>query len=247
VSGRRGTAGSRPGEPRRQLPGVPAYGYPGTGVWERLSELPAGAVVVLDPADGPGERPDPRYEATVAAVSARGVRIFGYVDTDYGRRPASEMDEDVRRYSRWYRPDGIFLDQTPAAAVASAAIVEVSSGIRAAGLALAINPGQPDIDPADAELADHVVDFEGTLTTYRAVQFPEWRRRHEPARFWHLVYDAPDACSMREAALLARARHAGFLHVTDGHLPNPWGRLPSYWEAELSLMGEPAHAHRGSE
>ena len=52
--------------------GVPAYGYPGTGVWERLVELPPGAVVILDPANGPGESPDPRYEVSVAAVGPGG-------------------------------------------------------------------------------------------------------------------------------------------------------------------------------
>ena len=228
--------------------GVPAYGYPGTGVWERLVELPPGSVVILDPANGPGESPDPRYEFSVGAVASRGVRVFGYVDTDYGSRPADAMVEDIRRYCEWYRPEGIFLDQTPASAAASSAIVEAASRVRAAGLALAINPGQPDIHPGDAELADHVVDFEGPLELYRATRFVSpWRRRHDPDKFWHLVYEVPDGAAMRETVSLALERHAGVVHMTDGTLPNPWDRLPPYWDAELALVAGVALTRQGPE
>jgi len=232
---------------RGQLPGVPAYGYPGTGLWERLVELPAGAVVILDPANGPGEGPDPRYEVSVAAVRSRGVRVFGYVDTDYGRRAAGAMVEDVRRYCEWYQPVGIFFDQTPAAASTSSAIVNASCRVREAGLALAINPGQPDIHPDDAELADHVVDFEGTFDTYRATNFlAAWRHRYNPDKFWHLVYEVPDFNAMEEMATLARERHAGLVYLTDASMPNPWSRLPTYWDAELALVTGPSRARRQS-
>jgi hypothetical protein len=216
-------------------------------VWERLVELPTGAVVILDPANGPGESPDPRYGVSVGAVMSRGVRVFGYVDTDYGRRPADAMVEDIRRYCEWYRPEGIFLDQTPASAVASSAIVEAARRARTAGLALAINPGQPDNPPHDADLADHVIEFEGTLDLYRATRFVSpWRHRHDPDKFWHLVYEVPDAAAMRETASLALERGAGLVYMTDGTLPNPWERLPPYWDAELALVARLALTGHGS-
>ena len=229
-----------------QVLGIPAYGYPGTGLWEQLVGLSTGAVLVLDPANGPGERLDPRYVSSVAAMKSHGARVFGYVDTDYGRRGADAMVDDIHRYGEWYQPEGIFFDQTPAAASANSAIVEASSRVRSADLAVAINPGQPDIDPADAELADHVVDFEGTLVTYRRTQFPPWRQQHDPAKFWHLVYDVSDAAAMRETVTLTRKRHAGLVYVTDATLPNPWGRLPIYWDTELELLADQADRPSGS-
>jgi hypothetical protein len=193
-------------------------------------------VVILDPDNGPGERPDPRYVASLSALAGTGVRVFGYIDADYGRTPHARMAEEVRRYGEWYRPEGIFLDQTPGAAAASPNIVDAASVVRSEGLALAINPGQPDIDPADAELADHVVDFEGTLTAYESSRFGSWRQRHDAAKFWHLVYDVPDARSMRAVVSLATERHAGLVYVTDATMPNPWHRLPVYWDTELALV-----------
>ena len=220
------------------LVGVPAYGYPGTGVWEQLTRLPARSFVILDPADGPGSSVDPSYLSALAPLAEHGVRVLGYVDSDYGRRPAREMADEIARYQHWYRPSGIFLDQTPASASANEAIRATVAKLRSEQLGLVINPGQPDIDPEDASFADHVVNFEGPLAVYRRTRFPVWTETHEQTKFWHLVYEVGDAATMRRVAAMARRRHAGILHVTHGTMPNPWERLPTYWDAEL------AHASR---
>lgn len=214
--------------------GVPAYGYPGTGVWEQLTRLPAGSFVILDPADGPGRSVDPRYLSALAPVAERGVRVLGYVDSNYGQRPLDEMADEIRRYQHWYQPSGIFLDQTPAAASANQAIRALAASLRSQRLPLVINPGQPDIDPADASLADHVVNFEGPLGVYRRTRFPAWTQALEATKLWHLVYEVGDPAAMRRVAAMAQRRNAGILHITDARMPNPWERLPSYWDAELA-------------
>jgi hypothetical protein len=217
--------------------GVPAYGYPGVGVWEQLASLPARAFVILDPANGPGGSVDPIYLRALAPLVERGVTLLGYIDSDYGRRPLEQMTDEIGRYQRWYRPRGIFLDQTPAAASASEAITATVAALRSQRLTVVINPGQPDIDPADAALADHVVNFEGPLSLYRQTRFPAWTEAHEATTFWHLVYEVDDAASMRRVTAMARSRHAGILHVSDAGMPNPWQRLPRYWSALQRLAG----------
>ncbi len=212
--------------------GVPAYGYPGTGVWEQLTMLPPRSFVILDPADGPGRAVDPTYVRALAPLAGRGISVLGYVDTDYGRRPAVEMADEIRRYRQWYHPTGIFLDQTPAGASGSEAIRTIVADLRSQQLELVINPGQPDIEPDDAALADCIVNFEGPLAVYRRTRFPAWTRALEPTKFWHLVYEVGDPATMLEVAAMARRRNAGVLHVTDATMPNPWQRLPAYWDAE---------------
>lgn len=216
--------------------GIPAYGYPGTGVWENLVGLHAGALVVMDPADGPGGRIDARYRAAISAATREGLRVLGYVTADYGRRSAAAMEDEVERYLEWYRPSGIFLDQVPVSISSHAAIVAVVSRIRARGLSLSINPGQPDIDPEDAAIADHVVNFEGPHSSYLRTRFPDWVRDVSPAKFWHLIYDVGDARTMRYVATLAGRAHAGIAYITNGTMPNPWERLPPYWLEEQTLL-----------
>ena len=222
--------------------GIPAYGYPGTGVWENLVGLHAGTLVVMDPADGPGRRIDARYGAAISAATRGGLRVLGYVTADYGRRSATAMEDEVERYREWYHPSGIFLDQTPVSISSNAAIVAVVNSIRARGLSLAINPGQPDIDPEDAAIADHVVNFEGPHSTYRRTRFPDWVRDVSRAKFWHLIYEVGDARTMQSVATMAGRAHAGIAYITDGTMPNPWERLPPYWREEQALLSNSRHS-----
>lgn len=222
--------------------GLPAYGYPGTGLWECLSASQSGALIIMDPANGPGRSIDPRYSAAVATAMSDGLYVLGYVTTDYGHRSASEMSEEVERYREWYGVSGIFLDQTPASVASSAAIACAVTHIRASRLSLAINPGQPDIDPHDAVIADHVVNFEGPCSSYRQCRFPDWVRDVARAKFWHLIYEVRDAPTMWEVAATAVGAHAGVAYITDGTMPNPWERLPVYWREEQAMLagGRPA-------
>ena len=148
------------------------------------------------------------------------------------------MEDEVERYREWYRPGGIFLDQAPVSISSNAAIAAVVDHIRARGLSLAINPGQPDIDPEDAAIADHVVNFEGPQSTYLRTRFPDWVLDVSPAKFWHLIYEVGDARTMRYVATMASRANAGIAFITDGTMPNPWGRLPPYWREEQALLAK---------
>jgi hypothetical protein len=225
----------RPAKPR-PLParvGVPAYFYPWPHdrFWAALVDAPDGTIVILDPDNGPGPAPDPNYEAAVGALRTGRATLYGYVDSDYGARSLASMLDDAASHRSWYGVDGIFVDQVVATAARREHYAELCAGLRAGGFAVALNPGQPVIDPTYADLADQLVVFEGTLAGYRACLFPEWMSRARRDQLWHLVYEVADAEDFRTVARLAAQRNAGVLHATDGTMPNPWDRLPPYWMA----------------
>ena len=43
---------------------------------------------------------------------------------------------------------------------------------------------------------------------------------------------------MKEHLKLAVSRNAGMVFITDAKMPNPWDRLPSYWQAEVQAIKE---------
>jgi hypothetical protein len=203
-------------------------------MWSELALVDAGPMlIVLNPASGPGTAVDPNYTAVLESLEGTGVEVYGYVDTDYGRRPASAVLADADRYLEWYEPDGIFLDQTPSEPELLAYLAGIGDGLRQRGLRVAMNPGQPDFEPGLLDAADFIVNFEGPLQQYEQTSFPGWATENR-SKMWHLVYDVPDASAMD--AVLSRSAQTGAnaIFVTDGVLPNPWDGLPPYWEVQIS-------------
>jgi hypothetical protein len=224
-------------DPRAVL-GVPAYGYPHRGsMWDGLAELGNTSVVILNPANGPGHEVDPAYEKALKPVRDNEVTIYGYVDTAYGKRSVADVLADAERFVRLYHPVGIFLDQTPADSDSVEYLGEISTALRKDGLQIAFNPGQPDIDRRLVDLADHIINFEGSVSDYEKAKFPSWVDKAPFGRWWHLVYAVKGEAEMKSVLSRAAGDHAGVVFVTDGEMPNPWDHLPAYWDEEVRRVG----------
>ena len=198
---------------------VPYYEHPAEqpDAWEALvAAAPRLYGVVLNPASGPGEAPDAAFAAAALRLREAGVRVLGYADTDYARRPHAEVVRDLLRHRDWYGTDGAFLDQVSADPGALPHYRRLAVAARAAGSAsLVLNHGVHP-DPGYAALADLLVTFEGPWDAYRTLDVPAWTEGHPPERFCHLVYGAPPG-----------ARASAAVHcVVPGTGAHPWGTLP---------------------
>ncbi|MCW5249654.1 MULTISPECIES: spherulation-specific family 4 protein [unclassified Streptomyces] len=207
---------------------VPLYVHPAEdpGAWHRLiTAADRTYAVVLNPADGPGDTPDPAFTAAAGALRAAGARLLGYVDTDYGTRPAPDVLEDLARHQRWYGTDGCFLDRVSAAESGLTEYRRLVRALRRQGAdPVVLNPGVHPA-PGYARFADLLVTFEGSWTTYvSAFSRPDWTQRHPPERFCHLVYGVPEALAPL-AVRTAAERGAAVSGPVTGELPNPWALL----------------------
>ncbi|MFE2923619.1 spherulation-specific family 4 protein [Streptomyces goshikiensis] len=207
---------------------VPLYVHPAEepGLWHRLITDAAGTYgVVLNPADGPGTRPDPAFTAAAAALRAAGARLLGYVDTDYGARNRTQMVDEMRRHQEWYDADGCFLDRVTATPEGLGECRRLVRSLRRLGAdTVVLNPG---VHPTAGyvRLADLTVTFEGHWSTYvSAFTRPAWTARHPPERFCHLVYGVPEAL-IPLAVRTARERGAAVSGPVTGEPPNPWNKL----------------------
>ncbi|MDH6544474.1 spherulation-specific family 4 protein [Streptomyces sp. SPB4] len=204
---------------------VPLYVHPAEdpGAWARLiGAAPRTYAVVLNPASGPGPRPDPAFTAAASALHAAGARLLGYVDTAYGRRDAAEVNYEILRYREWYGVDGCFMDRVTAERRGLRACRRLVRSLRSLGAdTVVLNPGVHP-DPGYLRLADLVVTFEGDWSTYvGAFSRPGWTARHPPERFCHLVYGVPEAL-VPLAVRTAGERGAAVSGPVTGGLPNPW-------------------------
>lgn len=208
---------------------VPMYVHPAVdpGAWRVLAASSSRLYgVVLNVDDGPGASPDPAFVAAAEDLRAAGVRLLGYTDTDYGRRPARAVARDFECHRDWYGTDGFFLDQV---APDPAGLRHYRRLARAArsrgGRTLVLNPGAHPA-PGYADVGDLLITFEGDWDAYRtAPAAPAWTKDHPPSRFGHLVHGVPSGLC-RLAARTAEMRRAAVHCAVSGHGPNPWSALP---------------------
>ncbi|MEU3825115.1 hypothetical protein GT045_23795 [Streptomyces sp. SID486] len=207
---------------------VPLYVHPAEdpGAWHRLIGAVARTrAVVLNPASGPGDAPDPAFTAAARALRTAGARLLGYVDTDYGVRDRSLVMEDMRRHQDWYEADGCFLDRVTAGPEGLPDCRRLVRDLRRSGAStVVLNPGVHP-DPGYVRLADLTVTFEGHWTTYvSSFTRPLWTARYPPDRLCHLVYGVPEAL-VPLAVRTAHGRGAAVCGPVTGEPPNPWALL----------------------
>ncbi|MET8574009.1 spherulation-specific family 4 protein [Streptomyces sp. NPDC005012] len=207
---------------------IPLYVHPAEdpGAWHRLIASADRAYgVVLNPASGPGPAPDPAFTTAAEALRAAGVRLLGYVDTDYGTRDRADAVDDMRRYREWYGADGCFLDQVTTAPEGLADCRRLVRAVRRCGArTVVLNPGAHPA-PGYVRLADLTVTFEGPWSTYvSAFSRPSWAARRSPGPLCHLVYGVPEAL-VPLAVRTAHRRGAAVCGPVTGEPPNPWAAL----------------------
>ncbi|MFE6178720.1 spherulation-specific family 4 protein [Streptomyces sp. NPDC056464] len=204
---------------------IPYYEHPSVrpAEWNAIiAAAPRLYGVVLNPAGGPGETPDPAFAEVAARLRNAEVRVLGYTDTDYGRRPYADVVRDIARHRHWYRADGVFLDQVAANREEFAHCQRLATAAWGAGCGtLALNHGTTP-DPCYARIADLLVTFEGTWKSYRTLAPREWRGAGG-VRLCHLVYGVPAGVDLTEQA---RSRGASVHCAVPGTGAHPWGTLP---------------------
>lgn len=227
---------------------LPAYFYPAGPElqhWERLLKSPNAnrILAIFNPASGPGEQVDANYTSILDRAASVGLHRLGYVTTSYAKRPIQEVQAEVDKWIQLYpRIEGIFFDEQASGAEAVEyqrqlyQYVRVQKKLRY----VVTNPGtECNENFFKTTTADSCCLYEGFEVT-SALKMPEWTKRYKPERMTVLAYRVKSSEQMRAAAKLILQQGSGLFFITDGDLPNPWNRLPDYWEDELKLLDEPA-------
>jgi hypothetical protein len=216
---------------------APAYVHPlvDPGAWERLVALaPVLRAVIVNVHNGPGDEADPSYPKVLERLNDAGVRILGYIDTDYGRRDPARITADVDAWLVRYGVHGVFLDQVASGLDLLDHYADVTVAARARGADyVVLNPGTTP-HPGYLDLANVTITFEGPWSDYRELEEPAWVGSVPSSRFAHLVHEAPDPAAVRAAVTLAGRRHVRTVYVTTGTGANPWRLVP---ESLLDVFG----------
>jgi hypothetical protein len=216
---------------------VPAYFYPGSDWSQAIASRPPPGVMIVDiTSSGAGIAPNRIYQVTLKHARAAGITLAGYVNTDYGHRPVTAVEADVRHYRSWYGVTSIFLDEVASGPSGLPYYRQLARYIHAAvpGSKVVLNPGTYP-DEGYLSVGDIVMVYENTYADYLRLRVPGWVHKFPAGKFAYAVYGAGQDQLARVIAL-ALSRHAGYVYVTSGSGTNPYGSLPSYWRAENTII-----------
>jgi serine/threonine protein kinase len=223
---------------------VPAYLYPagkGLAQWDRIIESPAAAatVAIVNPDNGPGKVVDPNYAKILKRARRKGVTVIGYVSTKYATRPLHEVTGNVDQWLRFYPGiQGIFFDEQASSADLVhyyAALYEYARKDK--GLSLVVtNPGTTCAEEYLTRPTSDVVCLVEAAKDFTAYRRPGWADRYPADRFAALLCKVRSPAQMKTILREMHDKRIGYCFITDGQMPNPWGRLPSYWDAEAEAV-----------
>ena len=95
---------------------VPLYTTPATN-WNTLISVKSSypnlpIIAIINPSSGPGSAVLATYVTGIASLKAAGIIVLGYVDTIYGARAQSIINQDIDSYKSFYPTiNGIYFDK----------------------------------------------------------------------------------------------------------------------------------------
>jgi len=226
--------------------GVPAYFNPSPNCkvecyWAQLEQAEAlPSTVVINPNSGAGIKQDSDYLGIAIRLKQKGVRVIGYIKTEYGARSSASIEADLDLYFNWYDVDGIFVDEVKADTCGDnqTYYYQIANYIRHKKLlaVVVLNPGT-NADSCFITFSDILVTFEGSFADYKHWSPSGWEAKFPADRFWHIIHSTSQN-DLPNALNLARKNHVGWVYITSDVMPNPYDTLPAlnYWKVELSLV-----------
>ncbi len=189
--------------------------------------------IIANVYNGPGTAVESSWTSMIQNVVQSGIKVYGYVSTNYGLRSATLVDQDIKKWIDFYpHITGIFLDETASDTSKLAYYTARYNYIKSLnqGLTVVINPGT-NTDEGYMAASDVNVLFESSYSSWQSKQMPLWVFNYPKERFYAIVYDVPTETIMKDVVKQAKQRNFGKIFITNASTPSD--PLPPYFLSEL--------------
>ena len=222
---------------------VPLYINParegGWEEWQRVidakeSHPSVPFVAAMNPANGVGAEKSSSFAEGVSRLQEAGITVIGYVATDYGERSPYLIKDEMLKYKAWYDVDGIMFDEMSNKPGHDSYYRELNSFAKSIGLYYTKgNPGA-DVPESYADAADNIAIVEQAGMPSIA-SLAGWHTEYDKSKWTYCNYAIN---SVDREAIAETAEYAGLIYITDDVLPNPYDRLPSYFEELVETIDD---------
>lgn len=210
------------------------------------AEHPDVAVIaIVNPASGPGTAATVPYTTMINTLRLGGIKVIGYVPTDYYNLTTvtlAEIHTDIDRWASFYDVDGIFFDEMGSSPTLTDEYTALKNYALAAGHTITV--GNPGAALTSAWFTANVFD---TYVIYE--------NAGPPLESYLDDYDTMTGATPQELAVLVHGQsawnattfsmimsHVKWIYIThDALVPDPWDELSVHIEEMfIALGGVPA-------
>jgi hypothetical protein len=213
----------------------PLFGLPGP-TWDDMIEyrkahpsLPW--IAIINPLNGPGD-PNYVFETYVEKMQEANIQVLGYVSTYWSAVPLETIKDDIDKYKEYFDVDGIFLDEMSNRLEDVDHYREISTYAKLVGMKYVVGNTGTDAAPGYVGIVDNIVISEGygepTLS-----RLAGWHVPHGRDNFSYIAYNRN---TVDPQYVITSTHFASYVYITDDYLPNPYDKMPSHFDALLSLL-----------
>lgn len=201
-------------------------------------------VAIVNPNNGPDNAPpNSDYQQGIKDLHQAGIKIVGYVPTNYATRALGNVRSDIDLYIKHFNVDGIFIDETANTSDKLNYYRQIYQHIkgRSARYQVILNPGTDIAESYIREpVADAIVVFENYQKVWTDYQPPAYLKNYSADHFAALIHTTASSQAMKATIDRALKAKFGYIYVTDDSTDtanhNPWDSLPSYWQAQVNYI-----------
>jgi Spherulation-specific family 4 len=238
---------------------LPLYIYPNwydkhKYVWKQviIAAKKVPIVVIINPNNGSnGAPPNPDYQQGIKDLHQAGVKILGYVPSNYANRDLQAVKADIDVYLQHFKIDGIFIDEAASKEDKFNYYQQLYQYIKSRSphistkvssqYQVVINPGTSvDEIYLKQPVADLTVIFENYQKVWADYHPPTYIKNYSSQHFAALVHTTANRKLMKSILDRAVKYNFGYVYITNDSTDtvdrNPWDSLPEYWQSQVNYI-----------
>jgi hypothetical protein len=230
---------------------LPLYIYPNwydknKYVWKQViaAAKKVSIVAIINPNSGPNNAPpNSDYQQGIKDLHQSGIKIVGYVPSNYSNRDIQAVKADIDIYTKYFKVDGIFIDEAASSTAKSSYYQQLYRYIKSKSTKhnVIINPGVNLEETYISQgVADTIITFENYQKNWNNYAPVKYQKNYPAQKFAALVHTTANRKLMKSTLDRAIKNNLGYIYITDDSIntpnKNPWDTLPEYWQAEVNYI-----------
>ena len=230
---------------------IPLYIYPNwydknKYAWKQViaAAKKVSIVAIINPNSGPNNAPpNTDYQQGIKDLHQAGIKIVGYVPSNYSNRDIQAVKSDIDLYTTHFKIDGIFIDEAASSIEKANYYHQLYQYIKSKSTShnVIINPGvNLDESYLAQGVADTIITFENYQKNWSSYVPTKYQKNYPAQKFAALVHTTANRKLMKSTLDRAIKNNLGYIYITNDSTntpnKNPWDTLPEYWQAEVNYI-----------